>query len=116
MLSWGHDEYLYNVFKKQSSREFPTAAAGQRLAALSFLILHRRTVADPSSTPSFLAVPQEALSMIRYHSFYPWHREGAYRHLMDEKDEAQLKAVRAFNRESEKKKQRNEGMVPFQGR
>lgn len=37
--------------------------------------------------------------MIRYHSFYPWHREGAYRHLMDETDEAQLKAVQAFNRE-----------------
>ena len=38
--------------------------------------------------------------MIRYHSFYPWHRENAYRHLMNEDDEAQLAAVRAFNRES----------------
>jgi inositol oxygenase len=37
--------------------------------------------------------------MIRYHSFYPWHREGAYRHLMNTADEAQLQAVRAFNRE-----------------
>ena len=38
--------------------------------------------------------------MIRYHSFYPWHREGAYRHLMGPGDEEQLRAVKAFNRES----------------
>jgi inositol oxygenase len=37
--------------------------------------------------------------MIRYHSFYPWHREGAYRHLMGPGDEEQLRAVKAFNRE-----------------
>ncbi|KAK1922403.1 myo-inositol oxygenase [Papiliotrema laurentii] len=42
-------------------------------------------------------LPKEALAMIRYHSFYPWHREGAYRHLMNAEDEAQLKAVKAFN-------------------
>ena len=35
--------------------------------------------------------------MIRYHSFYPWHREGAYRHLCNEKDERILAAVKAFN-------------------
>jgi inositol oxygenase len=38
--------------------------------------------------------------MIRYHSFYAWHREGAYRHLMNADDEAQLRAVQAFNRGS----------------
>ena len=38
--------------------------------------------------------------MIRYHSFYPWHREGAYRHLMGPGDEDQLRAVKAFNRKS----------------
>ncbi|RYP44206.1 hypothetical protein DL768_009322 [Monosporascus sp. mg162] len=42
-------------------------------------------------------LPDEALAMIRYHSFYPWHREGAYRHFMDDKDERMLDAVRAFN-------------------
>ena len=42
-------------------------------------------------------LPDEALAMIRYHSFYPWHREGAYRELMCEKDWAMLKAVNAFN-------------------
>ncbi|KAF5717182.1 inositol oxygenase [Fusarium mundagurra] len=42
-------------------------------------------------------LPDEALAMIRYHSFYPWHREGAYRHLMCDKDHEMLKAVNAFN-------------------
>jgi len=61
MLSWGHDEYLYNVFKDQST------------------------------------LPPEALAMIRYHSFYPWHREGAYSHLTNENDKIILAAVQAFN-------------------
>lgn len=42
-------------------------------------------------------LPDEALAMIRYHSFYPWHREGAYRELMSPKDHDMLKAVQAFN-------------------
>ncbi|KAI0148849.1 DUF706-domain-containing protein [Xylariaceae sp. FL1272] len=42
-------------------------------------------------------LPAESLAMIRYHSFYPWHKEGAYRELMDEHDEKMLEAVRAFN-------------------
>ncbi|WVO18239.1 hypothetical protein L204_105947 [Cryptococcus depauperatus] len=61
LLSWGHDEYMYEICKNQST------------------------------------LPREALAMIRYHSFYPWHREGAYKHLMNEDDEVQLKAVKAFN-------------------
>ncbi|KAI8950038.1 DUF706-domain-containing protein [Xylaria longipes] len=61
MLSWGHDEYLYNIVKDQST------------------------------------LPPEALAMIRYHSFYPWHKEGAYREFMNEHDEKMLEAVRAFN-------------------
>ncbi|MBM3724247.1 MAG: inositol oxygenase [Acidobacteria bacterium] len=59
MLSWGHDEYLYQVVKNY--------------------------------------LPEEALYMIRYHSFYPWHREGAYTHLMDSKDHEMLPWVRRFN-------------------
>jgi inositol oxygenase len=35
--------------------------------------------------------------MIRYHSFYPWHREGAYEHLCNENDRTLLSAVKAFN-------------------
>ncbi|AAS53853.1 AFR482Wp [Eremothecium gossypii ATCC 10895] len=40
----------------------------------------------------------KALAMIRYHSFYPWHREGAYRYLMDESDYELLEAVQDFNK------------------
>nr|GAT44613.1 predicted protein [Mycena chlorophos] len=43
------------------------------------------------------SLPDEALWMIRYHSFYPWHREGAYEHLTNASDERALAAVRAFN-------------------
>jgi len=42
-------------------------------------------------------LPDEALAMIRYHSFYPWHKEGGYREFMNEHDETMLEAVRAFN-------------------
>jgi inositol oxygenase len=42
-------------------------------------------------------LPREALWMIRYHSCYPIHREGAYAHLLNEKDQEILKWVRAFN-------------------
>ncbi|HEY3281491.1 MAG TPA: inositol oxygenase family protein [Armatimonadota bacterium] len=58
-LSWGHDEYLYQVV-----REY---------------------------------LPEEALYMIRYHSFYPAHREGEYQYLMDETDRRYFPWVRAFN-------------------
>jgi len=43
------------------------------------------------------SLPEEGLAMIRYHSFYPWHREGAYAHLTNQKDQKALEAVRAFN-------------------
>jgi inositol oxygenase len=58
-LSWGHDEYIYNVCKDY--------------------------------------LPIEGLYMLRYHSFYPWHREGAYGHLCNEQDRRLIAAVQAFN-------------------
>ncbi len=58
-LSWGHDEYLYQVTKDY--------------------------------------LPQEALYMIRYHSFYAAHREGQYTHLMTDTDKQMFDWVRAFN-------------------
>jgi inositol oxygenase len=58
-LSWGHDEYLYQVVKDH--------------------------------------LPVEALYMIRYHSFYAAHREGAYAHLMNDRDREMFTWVRAFN-------------------
>lgn len=42
-------------------------------------------------------LPDEALAMIRYHSFYAAHREGAYTHLMNQRDQQLLQWVRAFN-------------------
>ena len=42
-------------------------------------------------------LPDEALYMIRYHSFYPWHREGAYEFLMNDKDRSMQDWVRKFN-------------------
>jgi inositol oxygenase len=59
-LSWGHDEYAYQVLKDSN-------------------------------------LPLESLYMLRYHSFYPWHREGAYHHLMDDQDRRMLPWVNKFN-------------------
>ncbi|TAE97359.1 MAG: inositol oxygenase [Runella slithyformis] len=58
-MSWGHDEYLYQMTKNY--------------------------------------LPEPALYMIRYHSFYAQHREHAYNHLMDDHDHAHFKWVKLFN-------------------
>src|SRR5262249_2953069 len=58
-LSWGHDEYLYQVVKDH--------------------------------------LPESAGYMIRYHSFYAAHREGAYAHLMSAHDQEMFAWVRKFN-------------------
>ncbi len=42
-------------------------------------------------------MPEEALYMLRYHSFYAWHQEGAYEQLLSEHDEAMRPWVRKFN-------------------
>jgi inositol oxygenase len=42
-------------------------------------------------------LPEPALYMIRYHSFYAWHREGEYGHLLDGHDRQMLDWVRKFN-------------------
>ena len=58
-MSWGHDEYLYQLMKDY--------------------------------------LPEPALYMMRYHSFYAQHREEAYNHLMDDHDHDMFNWVRAFN-------------------
>ncbi|XP_021941988.1 inositol oxygenase isoform X2 [Zootermopsis nevadensis] len=63
IMSWGHDEYMYQVLK------------------------HNKTT-----------LPEEALYMIRFHSFYPWHAGGDYVHLCDEKDKKMLHWVHEFNK------------------
>ncbi|XP_057381744.1 inositol oxygenase-like [Daphnia carinata] len=42
-------------------------------------------------------LPDEALYMVRYHSFYPWHSGGDYMHLCSERDLQMLPWVREFN-------------------
>ncbi len=58
-MSWGHDEYVYQMLKGH--------------------------------------IPEEGLYMLRYHSFYAWHREGEYEYLLDDHDRAMLKWVKLFN-------------------
>ena len=58
-MSWGHDEYVYQMLKDY--------------------------------------LPEPGLYMLRYHSFYAWHREGAYEHLLDDHDREMLKWVKLFN-------------------
>ena len=58
-MSWGHDEYVYQMLKDY--------------------------------------IPEEGLYMLRYHSFYAWHREGAYDYLLDDHDREMLKWVKLFN-------------------
>jgi inositol oxygenase len=42
-------------------------------------------------------LPEPALYMIRYHSFYAQHRESAYEHLMDDHDREMFQWVKKFN-------------------
>jgi len=58
-MSWGHDEYVYQMLKDR--------------------------------------LPDEGLYMLRYHSFYAWHREGEYDYLLDDHDREMLKWVKLFN-------------------
>ena len=60
MMSWGHDEYIYQVTKDY--------------------------------------LPLESQYILRFHSFYPAHREHEYEHLMDDQDREYFKWVRAFNK------------------
>lgn len=42
-------------------------------------------------------LPDEAIYMLRFHSFYAWHQQGAYQHLMSEYDKAMFPWVKKFN-------------------
>ena len=43
-------------------------------------------------------LPIEGLYMLRYHSFYPWHRENEYGYLLNQQDRDNLKWVLHFNK------------------
>jgi inositol oxygenase len=42
-------------------------------------------------------LPEEAIYMLRYHSFYACHRQGAYEYLMNDHDKAMFEWVKKFN-------------------
>eukprot|EP01083_Nonionella_stella_P234596 825714_1 len=62
MLSFGHDEYMYQV------------------------CVHNKCT-----------LPPEALYIVRYHSFQPWHRKGGYSHLASDRDREMLKWLNEFS-------------------
>jgi inositol oxygenase len=72
-----------------------TRGCGLNALEISFghdIYLHDVLVGNGSS------LPQAGLDIIRYHSLYPVHREGAYTQLLDgERDAETLKWVRIFN-------------------
>nr|BAJ98201.1 predicted protein [Hordeum vulgare subsp. vulgare] len=43
-------------------------------------------------------LPEQALYIIRYHSFYPWHTHNSYTYLTNEKDREMLSWVKEFQR------------------
>jgi inositol oxygenase len=44
------------------------------------------------------SLPDEALYMIRFHSFYPYHTCGAYSHLINDKDKEMIPWIKEFNK------------------
>lgn len=43
-------------------------------------------------------LPEEALYIVRYHSFFPWHMSGQYTYLTNDKDKEMLPWVKEFNK------------------
>ncbi|CAL1529065.1 unnamed protein product [Lymnaea stagnalis] len=44
------------------------------------------------------SLPEEALYMIRFHSFYPYHSCGSYSHLTNDKDQQMIPWIKEFNK------------------
>jgi inositol oxygenase len=44
-----------------------------------------------------MKLPDEALYIIRYHSFYAWHKEGAYEYLANDRDREMLPWLKTFS-------------------
>ncbi|TVU07873.1 hypothetical protein EJB05_41266 [Eragrostis curvula] len=72
LMSWGHDDYMYLV------------------SIFAFVDL----VAKENKT----TLPSAGLFIIRYHSFYPLHKHGAYMNLMNDEDKENLKWLHVFNK------------------
>lgn len=63
LMTYGHDEYLYQVLKYNSHK-----------------------------------LPQINQNIIRFHSFYPWHTDKDYQHLMVDSDYQLLEQLQKFNK------------------
>jgi inositol oxygenase len=63
LMSFGHDEYLYQVLKESST-----------------------------------TLPNQALYVVRFHSFYPWHQDGEYSVLASSKDWEMLPLLKEFQK------------------
>jgi len=63
-MSYGHDEYMYQVLKNNKN----------------------------------VKLPEKALYIIRYHSFYPFHTDGEYRWMMNDYDRSMEEWINEFNK------------------
>ena len=61
-------------------------------------------------------LPQEALYMIRYHSFYPWHTGKDYHDLADDTDMSMIEWVLEFKWVHPDSKVHGDNMGPIWGR
>jgi inositol oxygenase len=43
-------------------------------------------------------IPEIGLRIIRYHSFYAWHKEGDYKYLTNQDDDILLEMMQIFNK------------------
>jgi inositol oxygenase len=78
LMSFGHDEYLYRVLTNHKVR--------------TMRLLHVNTYVSFQDCK----LPPEALYMVRYHSFYPWHSKGDYAHLASDYDKNMLSQLLLF--------------------
>ena len=82
LMSWGHDEYLYQVTSQYNDNDHTNETSDQVV---------RNHMAKAGT-----AIPDGGLWAIRFHSCYPWHAGGDYKHLESDKDQEILKWVLEF--------------------
>jgi inositol oxygenase len=98
--AWSEDIVYHDYFVRNPDRDVPEYqtkygiyAPGCGLEKVHMSFSHDGYIAEVVKE----SMPMEALYMLRYHSFYPWHRHGAYDHLCNDTDRAMLAWVRDFN-------------------
>ncbi|HUY94192.1 MAG TPA: inositol oxygenase family protein [Terracidiphilus sp.] len=98
--AWSEDIVYHEYFVRNPDRDVPEYqtkygiyAPGCGLEKVHMSFSHDGYIAEVVKE----SMPMEALYMLRYHSFYPWHRHGAYDHLCNDTDRAMLAWVQDFN-------------------